>query len=161
ELDGGGNAGGGASRRRLGVDARRQALLKSGIDAVLAECAFLRNAEPLLVFDRLLLSCVAAVIPALIVRDRARLIGAGDGAISAGDGDVVILDNEPVLALPGGAGRAHRHAGRIGAMLAAGHEEKALDARELAHLDVDDLPPLHAGQRVVRMLARDRTGLAS
>ena len=161
ELDRLRDAGGRARRRRFRIDARRQAAREPGVDAVLAEGAFLRHAQTLFVLHRLLLLGLAAVIPELVVGDGARLIRAGDRAVCAADANVVVLHHQAVGALRGGACRTHRHAGRFGAMLAAGDEEQTLHVRECAGLDVNDAAPLYAGQRVVGMLAGDGAGLAT
>src|SRR5690606_33413165 len=115
EMDGAGDAGGGAGRRHLGIDAGRQAARLRLVDPVDAEGAFLRHALPLRVPDMALLQRLLAVVPVVVVHDGAGLIGAGDGAVGAADADVVVHGDEAVGALPRRPGRTDRHARRLGA----------------------------------------------
>src|SRR5690606_21651598 len=147
--------------RRVWVDAGNQAAGEPIFDPPLAESAFLRDADALGVRRRPLLQRLSAVVALLLVHDRPRVVRARDCAVGAADADVVVHRDEAVLALARRTGGAHRHAGRLGAVLAAGHEKEALDVREGALLDVEHAPPLHLGPGVVRVLAGDRAGLAA
>ena len=156
------DAGGRAGRGRVGIEAGRQAGSEPAVHPVHAEGAFLGDADPAVVEHGLFLARDLTVVVALeFVGDGAGLVGAGDRAIAAADAHIVVHRHQPVFALAGRAGRADRDAGRLGAMLAAGDEELALDVGVFALLDIDHPPPLDVGQRVVPVLAGDRAGLAA
>src|SRR5690606_26571042 len=140
-----GDAGIDADRRRVGIAARHEALGATGIDAVDAERALGRNADLLVVEARLFRNRrLLAEGEFRMVHLEARLIGAGDGAIGAADAEIVVDGDDAVGALAGRGRRADMHAGRVGAVLAAGRHIDALHIRIFADLDVEHAAPLHA-----------------
>ena len=161
ELDRTGDARRGAGRGRVRVHPRRQAGGDAVIDPVDTEGALLGDAEPFVVGDRLFLKRLLSEIELLVVNDGPRLVGAGDGAGCAADAQIVVHGDQPVGPLLGGAGRAHGHAGRLGAVLAADHHEHPLHIGEGAGFHVQNPPPLNAGDRIVGMLAGDGAGLTA
>src|SRR5688572_19770187 len=144
---------------RAGRDARGHAIYLFQlvvVDAVDAQRAFLHHAN---VFVKL-----------------ARAVRAGPGAQLAANAEVLVDQDDAVLsALEGGAGRAHRHAGRLLAMQARLGEMHGAAVRALARFEAVDTVEPHArgriapglvvGQRrhvaaAVPFLAVDRAGMA-
>src|SRR4029079_2102418 len=115
-----------AGGRRLGVDAGRQALLGAGVDALDAEGALGGDGEPRVVVPLRLVRGRLAVGEAREVGLVARLIGAGDAAVGAANAQVVVDGDDAAGALLRRRRRAHVHAGRLVAVLAAGRHEGAL-----------------------------------
>ena len=93
--------------------------------------------------------------------DAARLVRAGHRAVAAAEAEIVIHGYEAVLALIGRSAGTHRDARRLRTVLTADHQEQALDVGVAAHLDVEHLPPLHARQGVIGVLAGGRARLAA
>src|SRR5690606_5982127 len=88
------------------------------------------------------------------------IVGAGHGAVSAADAEVVVDGDDAVGALARRGTRTHLQARRVVAMHAARRHERALHVRKLAHLQVEHLAPLHARRGRVGVLAGRGAGLA-
>ena len=125
-----GNAGIDAGRRRQRFEPRRQAVGKAEVDAVRAERAFLRHAEARGVFALDLVLHRRAVGEMRAVDEESGLVRTGDLAIGAANTEIVVDGDDAVGALACRRGRTDRHAGRIGAMLAADRHESAGHVRK-------------------------------
>src|SRR5512145_273685 len=156
-----GDAGIHACRGRLRVHARLQSLRYAGIDALDAESALGGDPELFRMESLRFALRRAAVGKRRLVHLEPRLIRTGDGAVAAADAQVVIDGDDAVGPLARSGARAHVHARRVVAVHAAHRHERALHIRILADLEVDHAPPLHAGRRRIRLLARRRARLAA
>ena len=150
-----------ASRGYVQMQARDLVLDLRLIDLLDTETAFLGYAYALVVLDRLFLTSGLPVEPGLIVDDGSRLIRTGYSTVAATYADVVIHCHQAIIALESGPGGANGNTGRLGTMLTAGHQEQPLHIRESTCLHVQHTPPLHFGQGVIAVLARDSAGLAA
>ena len=139
-----------------------ETVLEAEVDAVGAESAFLRDAEPrgILALD-LVLHRRRRHRRSRRFDLEARLVRTGDVAIGAADADVVVDGDDAVGALARRRRRADMHAGRIGAVLAADRHKGAADIRIRAGLDVEHLAPLHRRRGGVGVPAGRRAGLAA
>ena len=95
------------------------------------------------------------------LHEEPRLVRTGDVAIGAADADVVVDGDDAVGTLAGRRRRAHIHAGRVGAMLAADRHESPVHIGKRARLDVEDLAPLHRRRGGVGVAAGGGAGLAA
>src|SRR5262249_31055356 len=154
EMQSVGDAGIDAGRRGTRVEAGREAVGQSEIDAIRAKCAFLGDTVAARIFALdLVLHYSRAVGEVRSLDLEPRLIGAGDIAIGAADADVIV-DGDDAVGTPARRGRrAHMHAWRIVAVLTADGHEGATDLRIASSLDVEHLAPLHRWRGGVGMPA--------
>src|SRR5262249_25006914 len=160
EVHGVGDARRDAHGRVLGIHAGHGAGRRL-VHAMLAEGALAHHPVAFGVARLLLRGRRRQEVPVLLVDHVTRAIGARDRAVAAADAHVVLDEDDAVLALLAGTGRAHRHARRLGAVLAAHRQEGAAHVGILADLHVHHVPPEDPRWQRVLLVTGDGARLAA
>lgn len=154
KVQGSGDAGIGACRTRLGIDAWRESFRRPLVNTIAAERAFLGNTDPPLIEPlHFLGSRRFTVGKSGLVYLVSRLIRAGDDAVGAAHAQFIVDGDNAIRALIGRAARTDLKAGRLCAMHAPYRHEKAVDVWKLPGLDIQHFAPLHPRRGGIGMLA--------